>query len=428
MLLIVILLVGCGDSTEEEHGVLEEEMDTGQTTEAEESEEADWEEDEENIQEDNDSIDITVLGQAEVTSTVDDLEVTNFTDLDEQKKAYIDDSELTEERIYYGNEEVIALNNRKTLLYDLSEDKVVWESGKSIWQDDSHIEEDKVYFSNSKEFLSLDISTGEIVDEYPFIDFFESFIKVNENYITGLERAAFQITNRETGEKIPVPLPEEEYYPSVLAENALVIEEDGKIISYDLATGKQLAELEKEGDSSIVRASGNGDDLYVFVSPIELNYGYIVQKMDATTFEIENEVNLENANLLPVVTTNAIYYYDAIEGHIVAVDLSLERELWRYDLEGDDRPYQLTTMIGDENGLHIMLGVSDFSRSVYLNLGHENGEIHNFVELNRGFHDNSNEFYTADGKAYIRVTTDGENIFHVIDKENAHREFPSKDE
>lgn len=424
VLLLVFVLAACGDSDNESESSLNEEaFGTEETTEGEEATEP-----EETKQEDSDNEEIPVLEQAEVKSTVEDIKVTNFKDLDDKKKAFIDDSELTEERIYYGDNAVIALNDSETLLYDLSAEEIVWESDKRNLSVNSHIEDDKVYFSTFQEYLSLDIASGEIVDEYPFDDSHEDYIQVNENYIFGMDLESFQIKNRETGEKVSIPLPEQEYYATALAENALVTEKDGKIASYDNSTGDKLAELEIDGHSAMIRTSGNGDDLYVFVSPEGLSYGYIVQKMDATTLEMEKKVDLENANFPPVVTENAIYYFDPPEGHIVAVDLSLEKELWRYDHEGNDRPYQINAMIGDENGAHIMLGVSDFSHSVYLNLDHNDGEILNFVELDHGFHDNNNEFYLADGKVYIRLKDEGKNIFHVIDKENAHRAFPSKDD
>lgn len=414
MMTSLIILGAC--SSESDESSTEDVL--SQENEVESKEEKETNEDSENEE-------IPVLEQVEVSGSVMDTDLINFKELDDKKKAFIKHKDITEKRIYYGDYQVIALNDNETMLYDMKQKKTIWESEKELVSVNAHLEEDKIFFSSRNEYLSLDIATGDIVDSYPFIDHYEDYIQLNEKYISGSDTENFQITNRDTGDKVTIPLPEDEYYNTALAENALVTEKDGKITSYDNSNGEKLAEIELDGNGeTYIGTSGNGDDLYVFNRPETLSYGYILQKMDAKTLEAEKKINLKNANMSPVVTNNAVYYLDEMEGNLVAIDLSLENELWRFDHVGDDYSYSLKAMIGDENGIHMMLNTHDLTQSVYLNLNYDQGDVLNFVEINYGFHNNNNEFYVEDGKAYIRADADNGNVFHVIDKENAHRPFP----
>lgn len=377
----------------------------------------------------NQEEEIPVLDKVDVNEYLMDTKLTTFKDLDDQKKMLINDKKLAENIVYYGNRQALALEDSKTILFDFQKNKTLWESNENLSSNNiAGFENGKVYFSAFESIISLDMKTGKVVDRYPTEkNFADDQVQMTDHYISGAGREDFHIINKDTKEKVSIPFPEKEYYKTILMDNTYIIQKDDQIISFDNETGDKLGETEIEGIQAI-GTSGN-DDLFVFSSEDKLSYGYIAQKIDAKTLETKKEVNLKNGISVPIVTNNAIYFTDASENDIVAIDPSLEKELWRFNLQADDYDYGVNTMLGDEQGVHVILSTSEDSlKSIYLNLKADNGSVLNFVKVDHLDNNNGNlsEYYLEDGKAYIRSTLKGKQFFQVISSEDVHRPFPSK--
>ncbi|GGP15561.1 hypothetical protein [Oceanobacillus neutriphilus] len=430
--IIIVLLTACSSNDEdtEAEDSLPQENNTEAVEEENENTDTSAETDEGKETNSSGEQDIPELERAEISTSLVDEELIPFEDLEDEKKFFIDDPELTEQRIYYGNQQVITLMDRDTMLFDLKNDKAVWEIGESAAGagENVYLEENRLEFSTMKAFISVAIDSGDIVDQQPHEeeDGFENYININGKYRSGFDASHVHITNQDTGEKVDIPVAEDDYVETVLTENALVTKNEDLLTSYENASGEQLAESEMEG-AQYIQTSGIGDDLYVFQTE-ELSYDYTLTKMDAKTLEPEKQIYLKNANMVPVVTENAVYYYDSYDGELVSLDLDMEEELWRVDIDGEDYAYQFDKMLGDSDGVHAILRPAGENKAVYLNLSYEDGEVLNFVATDYRFDDNEHEFYLGDGKAYIRALADGGdgNVFHVFDKENVHRDFPGE--
>src|SRR5699024_1513771 len=144
-----------------------------------------------------------------------------------------------------------------------------------------------------------------------------------------------RVTNEDTEQVVDIlDVEPGEYVPAVLLKTKTITLEDEVLKSFDNETGEQLAEREIEKKSDLFKRAGT-DDFYAVYSPVENKYGYQIMLIDGETLETKNEVYVKEANGDVMVTDAQVFYYDIVNGELVALDMDLTKENYRMEIGGE---------------------------------------------------------------------------------------------
>lgn len=364
-----------------------------------------------------------VFEEATIIHHMEDFEATPFVDLPDEQKMTIDRRVLTHEMIFYGDHEVITSTNEQTVLFDVQTDEPKWAldiGGYSVYQ----TVRDGLYYVPSREGVkAISLATGEIEHTYTNDNPIKAHTAfIYDAYVLTAHLEEIAVYDKNNGNLLWHHPVDDMIVTPIELDNAFLVKvDDDDITAFDKDTGEIINTL--DGKQDMYKQGFLLDEQIIVFNedPEALNPIYL-DVFDKHTFNHINHFELLRTGLKPIITDNELYIFEPFEGTI-AVDSSLKKERWR--LDGTDITYDFIDYTADDRGLHILIQKQDHDDSTfYLYLDAEDGSVIQYVELDGIYErDITYNFYTHDGKIYIKLVHNGKNIYYILAPDNVHMPF-----